>query len=127
MQISVAHARERPADFLCKMHKATPLRHRRWLIRPFSFGFGFHCRRPHLFGVITNHFRNPPDDTGLVRFGRYCHLSPVRHWHWDGVRLGRTHSKTLGTGASKRYLVFDPILVEDELSLGIGYLKLSDT
>ena len=70
MQISVAHACERPAEFLCKMHKATPLRHRRWLIRPFSFGFGFHCRRPHLFGVITNHFRNPPDDTGLARFGR---------------------------------------------------------
>ena len=61
MQISVAHARERPADFLCKMHKATPLRHRRWLIRPFSFGLGFHCRRPHLFGVITHHSRNPPE------------------------------------------------------------------
>ena len=86
MQISVAHACERPAEFLCKMHKATPLRHREWLIRPFSFGFGFHCRRPHLFGVITNHFRNPPDDTGLARFGRCCHLSPARHWHWDGVR-----------------------------------------
>ena len=42
--------------------------------------------------------------------------------------IGSTPLKEpLGTGAGKCYLVFDPILVEDELSLGIGYLKLFDT
>ena len=61
------------------------LRHWEWLIRPFSFGPGFHCRRPRLFGVTTHHSRNPPDDTGLVRFGRCFHLLPARHWHWNGA------------------------------------------
>lgn len=52
-----------------------------WLIRPFYFVGVFDLSQS-----LLDFPRNPPDDTGLVRFGRCCHLSPARHWHWDGVR-----------------------------------------
>ena len=52
-----------------------------WLIRPFYFVGVFDLSQS-LLGFP----RNPPDDTGLVRFGRQKPIARERHWHWDGGR-----------------------------------------
>ena len=110
-QIFVQNAQSHPCDL-------------GWLIRPFYFVGVFD-----LSHSLLDFPRNPPDDTGLARFGRLsCKplASTALALGWGSI--GSTPLKEpLGTGAGKCYLVFDPILVEDELSLGIGYLKLFDT
>lgn len=101
MQISVAHACERPAEIFVKMHKsprASPGEVLLWVAD---------CLRCRLAA-------NRTQGATILLLG------------WGSI--GSTPLKEpLRTGAGKCYLVFDPILVEDKLSLGIGYLKLSDT
>jgi hypothetical protein len=65
MQISVAHACERPAEFLCKMHKATPAT---WVAYLARF-------------VVT-------DVRSVVAFTAVPSAPSIQNGteHWDGVR-----------------------------------------
>lgn len=79
MQISVAHSCGRPAEFLCKMHKATPS----------DIGGGLFARFSSLMVFVvatTSILAYTQTILGCFRFGWCCHLLPARHWHWDGVR-----------------------------------------